>query len=223
MNSDIMRAIDISSRLIPHRSFPEQETIVLQSRAGHDDMALLTGVAGHLGYTTVEVQAGEILHHIDEENRLTDQHWEEFASGSPEWYRVSMLSKHVLAMKVGSEPSALEAMRRLTRWVGGEGALVLVFLVDEVPTDLAGWYHTVVAAPPEDASNSVEDAELTDLRNLSASATKGPWKVFHLVPGAFKICSHDNYATGGVCQPHSRTDADFVVAAVNHVRRTLDQ
>jgi hypothetical protein len=218
-----MRAVDISSRLVRHSDFPEQETIVIQIRPGHDDMALLRDVAGHLGYTVAETTAAEITRHIGDTGLLSDQYWaDDAATGDPEWYRVSMLDKHVLAMRVGSDPCDQEAMRRLVRWVCGEGSLILVFLVDEIPTGLRMW-HTMLTAPAEDAAVQ-EDASTADaLRDLSNNATKGPWKVFHLLPGAFEVCKHDDYATGGVCQPHSRVDADFVVAAVNHVRKVLDR
>jgi len=218
MHSDILRAIDISSRLVRHSDFPEQETIFAQNRPGHDEVALLRVVAGHLGYVVAETTVAEILRHIDGTGMLTDEYWaDDAATGDPEWYRVSMLGMHVLAMRVGSDPSDQEAMRRLARWIGGEGELVLAFLVDELPTDLRV-SHTVFTAPVDETDSAVEA-----LRPLSDAATKGPWKVFHLLPGAFEICTHDDYATGGICQPHSRADADFVVAAANHVRGMLDR
>lgn len=223
MHSDIARTIDISSRLVRHSDFPEQETIVIQVRPGHDELTLLSDVAGHLGYTVAETTPAEILRHIEDTGMLSDQYWaDDEATGDADWYRVSMLDKHVLAMKVGSVPCDQEAMRRLARWIGGEGTLVLVFLVDEIPTGPRMW-HTAFTASAKDSAVR-EDASATDaLRVLSDAATRGPWKVFQLLPGAFEICTHDNYATGGVCQPHSRADADFVVAAVNHVRGVLDR
>lgn len=223
MNSDIARAIDMSSRLVLHDRFPEQETILMQIRPGHDDLALLSDVAGHLGYTVAETTSAEILRHIGDTGMLSAQYWaDDAATGDPDWYRVSMLDKHVLAMRVGSEPCDQEAMRRLARWVGGEGTLVLVFMVDEIPTDIRMW-HTMLTAPAEDAAIEEDTYAADALRDLSNNATKGPWEVFHLLPGAFEVCRHDDYATGGVCQPHSRADADFVVAAVNHVRKVLDR
>lgn len=59
------------------------------------------------------------------------------------------------------------------------------------------------------------------LRSLSDAATAGPWKVFNLLHQAFEVCKADDYARGGVCVPHSRADADFIVAAVNYLRLAL--
>lgn len=62
-----------------------------------------------------------------------------------------------------------------------------------------------------------------DLRALSDAAKPGPWKVFSLLPGTFEVCKANNYSTGGVCVPHSRADADFIVAAVNFARAALGE
>lgn len=45
--------------------------------------------------------------------------------------------------------------------------------------------------------------------------TAEPWRLFNLLEGAYEVCKADDYATGGVCAPHSRADARRIVACVN--------
>lgn len=61
------------------------------------------------------------------------------------------------------------------------------------------------------------------LRQLAAKAKPQPWKVFNLLRGAYEICRADDYATGGVCVPHRKDDADYIVVAVNALPALLDR
>lgn len=59
------------------------------------------------------------------------------------------------------------------------------------------------------------------LKAASDKAKPGPWVIYEYIRGAYEICVEGNYASGGICQPHRRGDAEFIVAAVNYVRDIL--
>jgi DNA repair ATPase RecN len=64
---------------------------------------------------------------------------------------------------------------------------------------------------------------IVELRKLCEAATPGPWKVFHLIKGAYEVCRRDDYARGGICVPHRQDNAEFIAAAREALPAALDE